>query len=218
VDANPLEAYVYSHETGPGIWKWRHYFPIYHRHFQRFVGQDPTVVEIGVFSGGSLAMWRHYFGPQSRIYGVDRDPACRAFEAEGIQVFTGDQGDLAFWDRFLERVPEIDVVIDDGSHQPQDQITTLEALLPHVTSGGVYICEDALGPSNPFHGYVADLTRNLHEAQVGPAPRTREPTGFQHEIDSVHIYPWVVVIEKRSSPLELYSIRQGSEWLHLQRR
>jgi hypothetical protein len=103
-------------------------------------------------------------------------------------------------------------VIDDGSHKPHDQITTLNALLDHVRPGGVYLCGDALGPSNPFHEHVSELSRNLHEAQAGTARMTKTPSTFQQRIDSVHIYPWVVVIEKRSSPLELYALRQGSEW------
>jgi hypothetical protein len=51
--ANPLERYFDTHTSGPGIWKWRHYFEIYHRHFARFVSTDVHVVEIGIFSGGS---------------------------------------------------------------------------------------------------------------------------------------------------------------------
>src|SRR5580704_8369217 len=35
---NPLLQYFDSHQSGKGIWKWRHYFEIYHRHFAKFVG------------------------------------------------------------------------------------------------------------------------------------------------------------------------------------
>src|SRR5215470_2208525 len=74
--SNPLEEYFDAVTEGPGVWKWRHYFPIYHRHLSKFVGRAVHVVEIGVYSGGSLAMWRSYFGDDCRIYGVDIDPAC----------------------------------------------------------------------------------------------------------------------------------------------
>src|SRR5262245_54320107 len=76
--ANPLEEYFDSHTQGACIRKWRHYFEIYHRHFRKFVGQNVHVLEIGIYSGGSLEMWRSYFGPQARIYGVDIEEACRA--------------------------------------------------------------------------------------------------------------------------------------------
>src|ERR1700722_9348231 len=94
---NPLERFFDERTTGPGIWKWRHYFEIYDRHFRHFRGKEITFLEIGIFSGGSLDMWADYFGPKARIYGVDIEPACRAYENERIKVFIGDQADRQFW-------------------------------------------------------------------------------------------------------------------------
>jgi hypothetical protein len=37
---NPLRQYFDNNTEGPGIWKWTHYFDIYHRHFERFIGRD----------------------------------------------------------------------------------------------------------------------------------------------------------------------------------
>src|SRR2546425_10622753 len=37
---NPLRTYFDSVVTGKGIWKWLHYFDIYHRHFQKFIGKE----------------------------------------------------------------------------------------------------------------------------------------------------------------------------------
>ena len=53
------------------------------------------VLEIGVFHGGSLQMWREYFGRGARIVGIDIDPRCRQFEEEQISVMIGDQADRA---------------------------------------------------------------------------------------------------------------------------
>jgi hypothetical protein len=75
--ANPLKLYFDTHAEGPGIWKWIHYFAIYHRYFSKFVGREVHVLEIGVYGGGSLQMWREYFGPNCRVYGVDIEEACR---------------------------------------------------------------------------------------------------------------------------------------------
>src|SRR5262245_23245078 len=61
-DSNPLKAYFDSHTEGNGIWKFIHYFDIYTRHLAKFVGTDVRIMEVGVYSGGSLAMWRDYFG------------------------------------------------------------------------------------------------------------------------------------------------------------
>src|SRR4051812_8731031 len=57
-EVNPLRASFDAVTSGPGVWKWLHYFDIYHRHLERFVGKPVTIVEIGVYSGGSLSMWR----------------------------------------------------------------------------------------------------------------------------------------------------------------
>lgn len=44
--------YFVTHNTGPGIWKWLHYFDIYHRHLQKFRGKEVNILEIGIYSGG----------------------------------------------------------------------------------------------------------------------------------------------------------------------
>ena len=58
---NPLDALFFDNR-GRLIYKWHHYLEIYHRHFAAFRGRSPVVLEIGVFHGGSLQMWHHYFG------------------------------------------------------------------------------------------------------------------------------------------------------------
>ncbi|CAM4388476.1 hypothetical protein L1N85_23720 [Paenibacillus alkaliterrae] len=60
--------------------KWSHYFDIYERHFDRFVGKEVNLMEIGVFHGGSLQMWKHYLGDRATIYGVDIDPKAKSLE------------------------------------------------------------------------------------------------------------------------------------------
>ncbi len=79
-----LEEYFDAYTEGPGIWKWRHYFDIYERHLGKFVGREVHVVEVGVFSGGSLGMWKHYFGEQCCVYGINIAPECRAYERDGV--------------------------------------------------------------------------------------------------------------------------------------
>ena len=107
-------------------------------------------------------MWREYFGERVHVYGIDIDPQCRAYERPGVRVFIGDQADPEFWRGFLMEVPTLDIVVDDGGHQAHQQRATLEALLPHLRPGGVYVCEDVHGRLNPFLDYVHNLSRSLH--------------------------------------------------------
>ena len=134
---NPLWEYFQNHHQGPGIFKWEHYFDIYHRHLSRFVGRHVDVMEIGIFGGGSLAMWRAYLGENSRIYGVDINPACQAYENEHTSIFIGDQESRDFWKVVKQRVPSVDILIDDGGHSPEQQQVTLEEMLPVVRPGGI---------------------------------------------------------------------------------
>ena len=39
-------------------------------------------------------------------------------------------------------MPQVDIVIDDGGHRMQQQITSFEELYPHIQPHGVYLCED----------------------------------------------------------------------------
>ena len=50
------------------IHKWQHYIPIYDRYFEKKRNQRVRFLEIGVAGGGSLQMWRKYFGVASKIF------------------------------------------------------------------------------------------------------------------------------------------------------
>jgi hypothetical protein len=194
-----------SRTTGRGIWKFNHYFDIYERHLSRFAGKPVHLVEVGVYSGGSLEMWRDYFGQHCRIYGVDIQKACEAYANEYTSIFIGDQSDPAFWTRFRHMVPTVDILIDDASHRPEHQIATLEAMLPHLRPGGVYICEDTHGLHNGFTAYAHGLTKSLN-AMDSVSP-------FQAAISSIHFYPYMVVIEKAPARVtSLKAPKRGTEW------
>jgi hypothetical protein len=216
-DGNPLRAYFESHHSGRGIWKWEHYFDVYHRHLAKFVGTNVNVLEVGIFSGGSLGMWREYFGAQSHIYGVDIEDACKVYEDNSTTVHIGDQQDRAFWQDFKRKVPSLHVVIDDGGHQPEQQIVTLEETLPHLEPGGVFICEDIHGEFNDFCSYATGLVHKLNRMECLPSDRSKEicvkASPFQQNITSIHFYPFAVVIEKAqsSSPM-LRAPRHGTQW------
>ena len=212
--SNPLWEYFRNHEQGHGLWKWEHYFDIYHRHFARFVGQKVNVLEVGIYSGGSLEMWRSYFGEDCHIYGVDIEQACKAYENDHISVFIGDQADRAFWRRFRNNVDGIDILIDDGGHTPEQQQTTLEELLPNLRPGGVYLCEDVHGSFNTFSAFASALVHELNGFRSIPGSLLRSSVSpFQSAIHSIHFYPYVVVIEKHSvAPTTLSSQKRGTEW------
>ena len=212
--ANPLWQDFAHHEEGPGIFKWEHYFDVYHRHLAQFVDRPVNVVEIGVYAGGSLGMWQRYFGADAHIYGVDIEPACRRYERDNVSIFIGDQQDRSFWAAFKADVPYIDVVIDDGGHTPLQQMVTLEELVPQLRPGGVYVCEDVHGMDNPFIAYASGLVDALNEWHPVTEPDLASPTSsFQRSVHSIHFYPYLLVIEKHErTPPRFVAPRHGSEW------
>lgn len=204
--ANPIAEYFFNN-PGRSIDKWHHYFEIYHRHFQRFRGRSPVVVEIGVFHGGSLQMWREYFGAGARVVGIDIDPRCRQFEDEATTILIGDQSDRRFLGEVRERVPHIDILIDDGGHTMVQQIATFEELYHHVQPEGVYLCEDMHTSFLPEYGggyrregtfleYGKALVDRLY-GWYSREPDRLAPDQFTLSTYALHFYDSVLVIEKR---------------------
>lgn len=217
VPKDPFSEYFDKVQTGPGIWKWTHYFEIYHRHFEKFIGQpEVNVLEIGVYSGGSMEMWRQVFGAGCRVYGVDIEPSCRAYERDNVHILIGDQGDRKFWQTIRQEVPPLDIVIDDGGHLPDQQIVTLEESLPLLKPGGVFLCEDIQHPLNRFLLYLAGFAGRLNASDPyldGPEGPTVPANGLQNLVKSVTIYPYVAVVETRDQPIgRLTAPRRGSQW------
>ncbi len=205
VSPNPLETYFDSHRTGPGLWKWRHYFEAYHTHFAKFRGARPKIVEIGVYSGGSLDMWREYFGADCELYGVDIDKSCMKHEKQNVKINIANQSDRAFWRKFREEVGEVDIVIDDGGHRPRQQRPTFEEILGAIKPGGIYLCEDIHGLRNPFAAYLRGIANTLNDHRFN---------AVQARIKSVTFYPYIAVVEILDTPRKaLTSEKSGDQWI-----
>ena len=131
----------YGHRGRP-INKWTHYLAHYDRFFSRFRNTPVRMLEIGVFEGGSLELWRKYLGPQATIFGVDIDPACAAKVDAPNQVRIGSQDDPVFLRSVVEEMGGVDLVLDDGSHKGNHIITSFRALFPLLSDGGLYVIED----------------------------------------------------------------------------
>jgi hypothetical protein len=118
------------------------YFSVYDRLLSKYIGKEFTFVEVGVLWGGSLFMWRDYFGPRARIIGVDVNPSAKQWEKEGYEIYIGSQSDPEFWSYLYRDIGPVDVLLDDGGHTFQQQIITIENSLPHINNGGLLIVED----------------------------------------------------------------------------
>jgi hypothetical protein len=207
--ANPLRTYF---DANPGrlMTKWDHYLDIYHRHFARFRGQPITLVEFGVFHGGSLQMWRHYFGPQCRVVGVDINPRLLELGEPGVEIHIGDQGDRGFLRQLAAKIGPIDILLDDGGHQMHQQIATVEELYGSVKPDGVILVEDTHtsywrshgGGLRAPHSFMEFAKRLVDELNAWHSrdPHSFGPGPFTRATRSMHFYDSVVVIEKGEHP------------------
>ena len=127
--------------------KYSNYFHIYEKLFSSFRGKKITFVEIGVLSGGSLFMWKKYFGNDARIIGVELNPDAKKFEDYGFEIFIGNQSDPNFWNEFFKKTGNVDIILDDGGHTNYQQIITSSFCIPHINDNGIMAVEDV------FHSY-----------------------------------------------------------------
>jgi hypothetical protein len=192
------------------IYKWMHYFEIYDRYFSKFRGTDVHFLEIGVSHGGSLQMWKDYFGGKARLFGVDVNPFCQKFEEEQVTIFIGDQADKSFLARLKREMPRLDIVLDDGGHTMEQQINTFEALYPHISAQGIYLCEDThtsywkrFGGGYRKRGSFVEHSKNLvdglHAWHFEKADQ-KDVSEFTKSTYGIHFYDSIVVLEKRPIP------------------
>jgi hypothetical protein len=118
------------------------YFQVYEELLSKYRGKDITFVEVGVLNGGSLFMWREFFGPQVRIIGLDFNPLAKRWEEDGFEIHIGSQSNPEFWDTFYKSVGMIDVLLDDGGHTNEQQIVTTYHSIPFIKDDGILIVED----------------------------------------------------------------------------
>src|SRR5690606_20965417 len=110
--------------------------------FKKYQNKPIVLLEIGVYQGGSLNMWRDYFGDEAQIFAIDINPLCKQFETDKTKIFIGSQEDKEFLKYVKSQIPRFDILIDDGGHTMNQQIVSFEELYGHIKEDGIYMCED----------------------------------------------------------------------------
>lgn len=199
-------AKLFYGNTGRTVHKWTHYIDAYDKHFAPYRGKAIRMLELGVFQGGSLDLWRRYFGDQATIYGVDVNPDCRNRVDPPNQVRIGSQADPAFLRSVVAEMGGIDIVLDDGSHVAEHQKVSFETLFPVLNDGGVYAIEDlhtAYWPQGFDGGYqrpgtAIELIKQMIDDMHSSYHDRGERAGGGDAIASLHIYDSITFIDKRA--------------------
>lgn len=201
--------------------KWAHYYEVYERQLAAFRGRPVRFLEIGIYKGGSIPLWKSFLGAGSGLTFVDIDPECAQLAEPGIAIEIGNQADSAFMAEVARRHGPFDIVIDDGSHVSAHQIASFGALWPHIADGGLYIVEDTHCSYWPgfgggyrneasfieFSKRLVDRMHSWYTDQDALFPF--DP--IARELDSVRFYDSIVMLEKRlkPEPPTLLAIRDG---------
>lgn len=145
------------------------YTPYYDMFFAPLRDKYINLLEIGVWEGASLKMWEEYF-PNGGITGLDIHEKSQ-YDTQRIVTIQKDQSKKEALFSIQDYVSElISIIIDDGSHNAEDQILSFETLFPVLRPGGMYCVEDTLcsydkerwGKNGSFIEYIAKLTGDVN--------------------------------------------------------
>ena len=143
--------------------------------------------------GASLYMWRDFF-PNAQIYGADIRPESM-FEAERIKTYVCDQSKKEDLVRLIEHIgSDIDLVIDDGSHRREHQISTCLTLMPLLKKDVIYVIEDVI------HSRRVIKALHQYECWVPPISRQRR----NNQLGVVKNMPKEVIIFEHEKPTHLH--------------
>ena len=182
--------------------KWNNYFDIYNNLFKKFVNKKITFVEVGIGNGGSLFMWRKFFGKKAKIIGIELNPEAKKLEKFGFKISIGDQSDPHFWKSFYKKYGKVDILLDDGGHRNIQQISTFMESYSHVKPNGKIVVEDThtsfmkkKGFKNPskysFINFSKLTVENMHRRNP---MLDKELNNLSKKIESVFYYDSIVSI------------------------
>jgi len=169
---------------------WVHgYTRLYDKHIGSLRNKLEKVLEIGVFRGASLLLWKKCF-PMATIYGVDKDLKRSHGFLDGqsrIETMEGRQEDLGFLKNTVIPKGKFDLIIDDGGHKPDQMQSSFKALWDSLEHKGWYVIEDLFGNyrwgrrENNTMKMLQDLTDDMN---------------LRSTIKSMHFYYNICFIEK----------------------
>ena len=206
----------FAHEQN-ALTKWLHYLPVYDTFFGPYVGTNVAMLEIGVWKGGSLDMWRKFFGPNATLFGIDINSDCARFDGKSASVRIGSQDDPEFLRGVVKEMGKLDIVLDDGSHIASHQRASFEVLFPLLSEGGLYIIEDLLTSYFPhLEGgwkrkgsgieFLKDKVDDMHRHYIEAGRNTSD---LLPPIESIQFYNSIAVIRKRRQSPRSYVVIPG---------
>lgn len=149
------------------------YIEVYDDLFTSFRNKEINFLEIGIFHGASLNMWRRYF-TEAIIYGLDINPhilmdkVAHYNEQQVYPILREDAYTFSMIDKLsaLTDNEGFDLIVDDGSHIEEHQIFVLQEYGKLLRPGGVMVIEDIqlLAP-NGHSGLLDNLIDSMNDVE-----------------------------------------------------
>jgi len=123
--------------------KKHNYIRWYNFYFSCIKDSNLNILEIGVDRGVSLKIWKEYF-KNSNIYGIEKNTSFINKDlVKGCKIFEGDHNNIEFLKKVCKSIKgKFDIIIDDGSNIPSEQIKIFEYLFKKLNQGGIYVIEN----------------------------------------------------------------------------
>lgn len=186
----------------------------YSLYLEQYRDIEFNLLEIGVFDGASVKMWKEYF-PKANIVALDIDPRCKEYEEERIDIHIGDQTDKKFLNDVFNQYGHFEVILDDGGHSWKQQIVSFETLFPRLTPGGLYFVEDMHTSYRPqsvwddYHitgmNYFKNLADSINlngKSFCGYKEINNQYLDYyERNVDYIHFYKSILVISKKENSL-----------------
>jgi len=162
-----------------------------------------NILEIGVYCGESLKIWRESFLNAEKIVGIDINIESKQYENIDKNIFVeiGNATNLNFIIQLINTYGKFDIILDDGSHTNTDVIKTFELLFPLLNDNGLYIVEDTicyksdehLNPNYPNHldyffQYTKFLNQWRYDSDKGIKDHCVDPFKIQKKTNNVFEY------------------------------
>jgi SAM-dependent methyltransferase len=139
------------------------YTAIYNLLFAPLKNKEISFAEIGVWRSASMKLWSSFF-PKGKIYGFDYNNEflhkCNSYNLPNVTVSHMDvKNEESIRNGFMIPDTKYDVIIDDSSHDFDDQIRIIKTTYDLVKPGGYLIIEDIYekDDENTFINAISDI-------------------------------------------------------------
>lgn len=191
--------------------KFRHkYYKVYDLYLEKLKKNKLNVLEIGVADGSSIKAWSDYF-INSKIIGIDIkkiDIVKKKLNKKNISIYQGSQSDKDFICTLTKKYKKFDIIIDDGSHFPEDVIKSFKILFHSLSLNGLYFVEDTQTSYNHYFGgnpfdlkfsrthanFFKSLTDSLNYQEI--ANPFYLQSGYDGYIKNISFFNNMIVVQK----------------------